>query len=178
MVWESEDWKQPLLKMAKRLKNLKSSIDLTDAKLAQVERDIFIGFYSVRRLIDTPTKVTDRIQKLAIPLSKHANVKPVTWRNNHKLDELYDLTKSNKESRDVRFVCGRIIHSFVFAPCQSETGGLSGIFFTSDVDRDKFLYFVTIDQVISLFDEVGNDSPCDIQCSRDPATGVETLVVK
>lgn len=177
MVWESENWKQPLLKLAKRLKTLKASKDLSDDQLAQVERDVFIGFYSVRRLIETPTKVTDRTRKLSLSLMKYANVKPVTWRNNHKLDELYDLRRSNEESRDVIFVCGRIIHSFVFAPCQSDDGGLSGVFFTSDLDKNKFLFFITIDQVISLFSEVGNDSPSHIESSRDPATGIETLVV-
>lgn len=52
------------------------------------------------------------------------------------------------------------------------------MFFTSDRDKNKFLSFITIDQVISLFNEVGNDSPCHIESSRDPVTRIETLVVK
>jgi hypothetical protein len=176
MVWESEDWKLPLLKLAKRLKTLKASKDLSDNQIAQVERDVLIGFYSVRRLIETPTKLTDKTSNLFLSVRKYANVKPVTWRNNHKLDELYDLSRSSEESRDVMFVCGRIIHSVVLAPCQSADGGLCGVFFTSDRDKDRRLSFITIDQVISLFSEVGNDSPCHIESSRDLVTGKETLV--
>lgn len=178
MVWESEYWKLPLLKLAKRLKSLKASGDLSDDQLAQIERDIFIGFYSVRRLIQTPAKVTDQTRTILLRVRKHANVKPVTWRNNHRLEELYDFTKSNEERRDILFVCGRVIHSFTFAPCISEKGGLCGVFFTSDTDRDKFILFMDIDEVISLFRQVGNDSPCHIEVSRDPATGLETLIVK
>lgn len=178
MVWESENWKSPLLKLAKRLKTLKTSKGLADDQVAQLERDIFIGFYSVRRLIESPTKVTDKTRTISLSLRKYANVKPVTWRNNHKLEEIYDLSRSNGESRDVMFVCGRIIHSFVFAPCLSDDGSVNGVFFTSDLDRDKFLFFISIDQVISLFSDVGNDNPCHIESSRDPVTGVETLVVK
>jgi hypothetical protein len=131
-----------------------------------------------RRLIETPTKLTDMTCNLFLSLRKYANVKPATWRNIHKLDELYDLSRSKEESRDVVFVCGRIILSVVLAPCQSADEGLCGVFFTSDRDKNKFLSFITIDQVISLFNEVGNDSPCHIESSRDPVTRIETLVVK
>jgi len=178
MVWESENWKAPLLKLAKRLTSLKVSRELSEEQLAQIERDIFIGFYSVRRLTETPTKVTDQTRAMLLAVSKFANLKTVTWRNNHRLDQLYDLSKSNQEKRDVAFVCGRVIHSFIFAPCISEDGGLCGVFFTSDLDKDKFLLFMDIDEVIALFKQVGNDNPSLIEASRDPVTGVETLIVK
>jgi len=178
MIWESWYWKQPLLEVADRLESFKASQDLSEDQVAQVERDIFIGFYSVRKPFEAPTKITDKTRSLSLILQKHPNLKPVTWRNNHKLDELYDITKSNKETRDVLFVCGRIIHSFVFSPCESESGGLYGAFFSSDRDKDSHLYFISIDQVISLFSQVGNDDPCHIEWSLDPSTCNETLVVK
>lgn len=109
MVWESENWKVPLLKLAKRLASLKAAMELSEDQLAQIERDIFIGFYSVRRLTETPMKVTDQTRAMLLAVSKFANLKPVTWRNNHRLDELYDLNKSNQGKRDIPFVCGRII---------------------------------------------------------------------
>ena len=178
MIWESESWKTPLLKLAKRFTSLKVAKELSEDLLAQIERDIFIGFYSVRRLTETPTKVTDQTRAMLLAVSKFANLKPVTWRNNHRLDYLYDLSKSNQEKRDITFVCGRVIHSFIFAPCISEEGSLCGVFFTSDLDKDKFLLFMDIDEVITLFKQVGNDSPCLIESSLDPVTGVETLIVK
>ncbi|EKN47353.1 hypothetical protein AO065_19755 [Pseudomonas viridiflava] len=46
-----------------------------------------------------------------------------------------------------------------------------GAFLTSDHDRDNFLRFIDVDEVISLFSQVGNDSPILIQSSRDPNTG-------
>jgi hypothetical protein len=178
MIWESWYWKQPLLEVAERLECFKASNDLSEEQIAQVERDIFIGFYSVRKLFEAPAKITDNTRSLSLFLQRHSNLKPVTWRNNHKLDELYDLSKSCKETRDVLFVCGRIIHSFVFAPCESEAGGLYGAYFSSDRDKDSHLYFISIDQVISLFTQVGSDDPCHIEISRYPSTGREILVVK
>jgi hypothetical protein len=178
MIWESCHWKQPLLDMADRLADWQSSNDLSDEALAQIERDIFIGFYSIRKLVEAPTKLTDETRSLTIHLDKYPNLKPVTWRNSHRLDELYDLSKNAQGARDVEFVCGRIIHSFVFAPCQSESGGLHGAFFSSDHDRNKCLYFISTDELISLFRAVGNDDPSDIRWSRDPDTGKETMIVK
>ncbi|MDD1965885.1 hypothetical protein NPS29_11185 [Pseudomonas putida] len=178
MVWESENWKLPLLKLAKRLAALKGSRELSEDQLAQIERDIFIGFYSVRRLTETPTKVTDQTRAMLLAVSKFPNLKRVTWRNNHRLEELYDFNQSNQEKRSIPFVCGVVIHSFIFAPCVSEQGGLCGVFFTSDLDKDKFLLFMDIDEVIALFRQVGNDNPSVIESSRDLVTGVETLIVK
>lgn len=172
VIGKSRNWKSPLLQTARRLRRFKASSDLGDEQIAQVERDIFIGFYSVRKLFDAPGKITDKTRGLFLSISKHPNLKPVSWRNYHKLDELYDLTTSGNESRDVRFVCGRIVHSFVFAPCMSEEGGLHGVFFNSDHDKDKCLYFISIDEVISLFAQVGNDDPRSIKWSRIPRQGL------
>ena len=96
MIWESWYWKQPLLEVADRLESFKASQDLSEDQVAQVERDIFIGFYSVRKLFEAPTKITDKTRSLSLILQKHPNLKPVTWRNNHKLDELTTSPKATK----------------------------------------------------------------------------------
>lgn len=178
MICDSWYWKQPLLDMSDRLARFKVSSDLSDEEFAQVERDIFIGFYSVRKLLEAPGKISDKTRSLSLTLRKHPNLKRVTWRNNHRLDEHYDLSESGQDVRDVLFVCGRIIHSFVFAPCQTEDGGLYGAFFSSDRDKDSCLYFISICEVISLFRQIGNDDPCDIEWSLEPVTGKEKLIVK
>ena len=70
MIWESWYWKQPLLEMADRLEHLKTSSALSDEEIAQVERDIFIGFYSVRKLLEAPAKITDKTRHRSISLQK------------------------------------------------------------------------------------------------------------
>jgi hypothetical protein len=92
------------------------------------------------------------------------------------LDELYDFNKAGRETRDIAFVASRIIHSFIFTPCVSECGGLDVIFFTSDLDKDKRLYLMGIDDVISVFERVGNDDPNRLEWQRHP-DGSETTKV-
>lgn len=177
MIWESWYWKKPLLDMAERLRVLKTGGDLSDEQLAQVERDIFIGFYSVRKLLETITKVTDATKTMKVPLKLHANRENVNLHNKHKLDELYDLEIATSETRDIRFVCGRIIHSFIFTPCLNEYG-LAGIMFTSDIDRQSKLYSLDIDEVVRIYERVGEDEPTEIHWGIDPETHEEKAVVK
>lgn len=93
MIWESRYWKKPLLATAKRLTKLKNVPSPTQRQLVQIEKDIFVGFYSVRKLIEAPTKVSDATRTLTVTVAWHANVEPVNWRNNHRIHELYDLEK-------------------------------------------------------------------------------------
>jgi hypothetical protein len=177
MIFESWYWKQPLLEMASRLRTLKSVAELTESQYVQIEKDVFIGFYSVRKLLETITKVTDTAKKRKMKVVWHPNKKPVTWRNNHRIDELYDLAVSHTEVRDISFISGRIIHSFVFAPSAAPDGGLAGILFTSDTDKNKKIYSLDIDDIIELFELIGDDYPTSIDWAKDPDTGEETTKV-
>lgn len=178
MIWESWHWKRPLIETAQRLRALKDAAEPSEEQFVQLEKDIFIGFYSVRKLFETQTKVTDVTRATKLEVSWHANKgKRVTWRNNHKLDELYDLSQMSTEIRDAGFICGRIIHSFVFAPVIGDKG-LEAVLFTSDTDKDKRLYSLHIDRVIELFELVGNDDPTEVHWQRDPDTDEEITVVK
>ena len=168
----SSYWKKPLLQMADRLRIQRTKEKLTERQLAQVERDIFIGFYSVRKLIETITKVTDSAKSMKVNLDWYPNIKKVTWRNNHKLDELYDFNRPKSETRDIRFVCGRIIHSFIFTPCLDESG-LCGVLFTSDLDKDNRLYLLKTEETINVYERFGNDDVTEIHWHRDPKTGKE-----
>jgi hypothetical protein len=177
MIAESSYWKQPLLEMAERLISLKTCGDLGEEQMAQVERDVFIGFYSVRKLFEAFAKVTDTTRAAKVLVLWHPNRQPVNWRNSHKLNELYDFDSSTYEHRDVVFICGRIIHSFIFSPCTDDQG-LCGIFFNSDNDKQSRLYYMPVDEVISIFQRVGNDYPSELHWQEGDGGGKETTIVK
>lgn len=176
MIRESSYWKKPLLSIAKRLRRFKTDAEITERQLANIERDIFIGFFSVRKLLDAITKVTDATRLFQVQLSWYPNLKAVNWRNNHRIEELYDLNEHHCEMRDLQFVAGKIIHSFIYIPYAQEDGGLDGVFFTSDIDKNKKLYAMSIDDVITVFERVGNDHPHAIHWRRH-ADGTETMAI-
>jgi len=174
MISESWYWKEPLLEAAERLRSFKRARELHGEDLATIERDIFVGFYSIRKLFEAVAKVTDATKHMHLPVSSCPSRRRVTWRNMHRIFDLYDFRQEAKESRSVRSVCNQIIHSFVFAPCFEETGALAGIF-TSDTHKDARLFKVDIDDVISAFERVGNDDPTTVEWREDSVGKITSL---
>lgn len=177
MIHESYYWKQPLLDSAEEFRKFKDLSDIDEEIYIQIEKAIFIGFYSIRKLLETEVKVTDDLKAGFHNVSWFQHVGPnVTWRNNHKLDKLYKLDKSHSESRDLWFIASRIVHSFIFNLCVNENGGFDGILFTSDSDKNKKLYTLTTDEIIKIFELVGNNDVTKLEWYRCPETGKEVTL--
>ena len=162
MIWESSYWKQPLLKMADRIERYAQKVQLTDMQAAQYERDIFIGYYTVRKLFEAAGKVSDETRNMKLSVDwfpKKPGAPPADWYNRGEFWNLYDLENCHRELRDALFVAHRIIHSFIMVGNSGEEGGPSGDFFTSDRDKDKRLYFIPARETLLLFRKVGRDYP-------------------
>jgi hypothetical protein len=159
MIWESDHWKMPLLRLASKLARWSIPREWTERELVSIEKDIFIAFYSIRKLMDAK-KLSDATElmplNVAIYPTKH---KDVTFHNWDNIDSLYDLTASQTSQRDLRYICNQIIHSYVFVPDISEDGAFAGILFCSDRERNKKLYGVETNELISALCVVGKDYP-------------------
>ena len=178
MILESSNWKEPLLDTAKRFREYAFS-KIDEEVYVKIEKDIFIGFYSIRKLIDTDTKVTDNLKIIMHDLYWYKHMgDEVNWRNNHKLNKLYDLDVLHKDSRDLWFISSRIVHSFIFNLCINEKGNFDGILFTSDNDKNKKLYQMNINQIIEIFELVGNNNVTELIWKKCPKTGNEITIVK
>lgn len=158
MIWESVDWKEPLLRVSKQLTKWEKKKDLSDKDFVDIEKTILIAFYSIRKLVDA-RKLSNATQEMKINISSYPNVKNVTLMNWHKIDELYDLKKENREKRNVAFIYSQFIHSYVFVIGENDSGGLDGIFFSSDSQRNKKLYKICVDELMRIINTVGNDYP-------------------
>lgn len=169
MIWESCYWKEPLLESAKYLRRLRLTDRTTERTFVRIEKEIMLGFYSVRKLLDT-FKVSDSSKKLKYDVFWHKNIRPVTYHNWHHIDELYDLEKNHTESRDIRFICDKFIHSYVFILAEEDMR-LKGFYITTDTLKNKKCYFVSTDSVISIFRTIGRDYPANFQHSVNTETG-------
>jgi hypothetical protein len=63
LILESCYWKDPLLESAIRLCEFSESTTLEESQMVQTEKDIFIGFYAIRKLMDT-VKIKDSTRDL------------------------------------------------------------------------------------------------------------------
>ncbi|TBT23870.1 hypothetical protein D5E86_24770 [Vibrio parahaemolyticus] len=170
MIWESSDWKEPLLESASRLQKLSKSNEIDESEFVQIEKDVFIGFYAIRKLMDT-SKISDSTKSFDVSLKCFPNLKPVDYMNWHRVDELYDLSGKQCETKTLRALCNFIVHSYVFMPELNDEGHLVSFYVTSDKDRNKKLYSVSIEQVLDIFKLVGSDYPSNTKMARNPKTG-------
>lgn len=170
MIDESCYWKNDLLKQADALRSRKAQRRWPEVSFARLEQTVMLGFYSIRKLIEA-SKLSNSTFEQELPLAIYPwSGKTVTRMNWHKLDQLYDFDSSSTDSRDVLFLCHQIVHSFVFMPVFNEDGKLDAFLFTSDRHRHQRLYSMTLDQIIELFDHVGNDYPNEMQMVFNPDT--------
>jgi len=159
VIWESHYWKDDLKKMAAVLRRKIHQRRWPDSSLARFEQTVTLGFYCVRKLVESK-KVSDGLIHGKYPLIVfHSAGEPIHFMNWHKVDELYDLENGKDISRDLHFIYNLIIHSYVFSPFFDERGKLAGALVTSDRFKNKELYLVGIEQMIEIFDKVGRDYP-------------------
>ena len=164
---ESVYWKKQLLNTAKWLRSVKLSECSRDSTYFRVEKEIFFGFYSIRKLFDT-YKVSDTTKAATIELTWHRNTVPVNYLNWHKLDECYDLSSEHTEVCDIRYLCNQFIHSYVFLIKIDLR--IEGVFVASDRMKNERVYFVTLSDILHVFRLVAHDYPSTLTLVRDPQT--------
>lgn len=131
----------------------------------RIEKELFFGFYAVRKLLDTFT-VSDSTRQMSFSLAFHSAIRRVDHLNWHHLDKNYDISARRSEVRDLRFLCNQFIHNYVFLTSEAE-GHLDGFFVASDRDRHSKCYFVELGQVLDAFRTVGRDYPAQMVLERD-----------
>ncbi len=171
MISVSRYWKTPLLRAATWLQRLRVEEETSEKSLMRVEREIFIGFYAIRKLIST-FKLSISTKQISVTLESFPAIQGeiVDYFNRHNFEELFDLDSVTQEQHDLEFLCNQVIHSYVFIIGLTEDGIIEGFYLTSDKMRHKKLYFVPLAQVISVFRAVGQDYPKKINLQREPQT--------
>ena len=170
MIWDSVEWKENLLSTANWLSRVRLTENTRESTYVRVEREILIGAYSVRKLLDT-VKVKDSTKRTRMSIDKYENKARVNHLNMHKIAEIYDLTSIHSEERNLRFICDRFIHSYVLVPGSDNDNRLEGFFVTTDHDRNNKLYWVPLRVIVRMFRLVGRDYPTEATWWRDSASG-------
>lgn len=167
MIWESGFWKDPLLVAAKWLRSVRLTDRTRESTFVRIEKEIFFGFYSIRKLFDT-LKVSDSTKEVSYDLTWYPSVHSVDDLNWHHLDRLYDMKSQQTENRSIRFICNQFVHSYVFLVA-GETR-IDGVFVASDHVRNRKVYYVPLKHILHAFRLVGRDYPSENVYVRDPST--------
>ena len=122
-----------------------------------LERDLFLGFFSVRKLIES-NAVSDKLKGKSILLAVYpVKSKGVILLNQHRFSEFYDLYAGQKESMSYQEICNQFIHSAIYSPFIPSGSSLVGIFFSSDYRKNKTLFYIHLVKVVEIMRCVGSN---------------------
>ena len=159
MIWDSRYWKTDLLKYARDLRRRRTQRRWSDSSFARIERNVMLGFYAIRKLIDAHKLSTHLVEQLISFSCFPSKGTRVTLFNSSCVDKHYDFGKKAELKKDLVFVCNQVIHSFVFEFEILAKGSLAGILVSSDRERCKRLFRIPVGEVIRIFERTGNDYP-------------------
>ncbi|HEY3307230.1 MAG TPA: hypothetical protein VGJ93_02130 [Desulfuromonadaceae bacterium] len=167
MIFESAPWKEELLKIADRLERRYNQKRWSERSLFLLEREVFVGFFSVRKLMES-NKISDKIKEKEVELAVYpAGEKPVTLLNQHKFPELYDLYAGKTDRLTYHDICNQFIHSSIFAPFTPFGKSLVGAYIASDRAKKKQLYYITLVKIVEIFKNVGSDEASELVMTFD-----------
>lgn len=168
---ESSYWKEFLAETASDIQRVRRPKRLTQRRYEIVERNIIISFFLLRRLIElhkVSKKVRDfRLQVFAWP----STGKLPTLLSNHRIDELYDFSKEQAQTKKPMYICNQVIHSYSTALVVDETRNWDSMLTVSDYDRKNCIWRIPVDAMVDLLKIASKDYPYQVKFTRNEKTG-------
>jgi len=177
MIWDSQPWKSDVGRLAYFLREKKRQKRWPSATHTLVEKHVFLGFYSIRKLIEAH-KLTERCESMLLKVRAYPPTgKAITYWNWHRSEEHFDLEAGTEESIPLERLANQFIHSYVFhiVLASKRNGGLHSFLVSSDRQKTKSLLHIPADEVIRACRSVALDDIVESHWQKDPKTGAETF---
>jgi hypothetical protein len=104
--------------------------------------------------------------------------KPVTRTNWHRWWELYDLEDPRKKKVQLVPLCHQFIHSYVFSCAFDETRALDSVLVSSDRERNRMLFSVSVREIVRVFKSVGKNYPNSYRSKFNEAKRDYDVIIK
>ena len=167
---ESCYWKEELGKIATTIRRVAKPPRWSERALCVVERDLMIGFFLLRRLIEL-NKVSSATKNKQLRIFSYKAVgKPVTLMNRCDIWELYDLENEIAETKKPLYVSNQFVHAYMSFIERDESRNWSDILLVSDFDRNDCIWRVPISIIESLFQTASMDYPYMSESKFNPKT--------
>ena len=156
---ESRYWKEELTRIAKTIRPTKTPPRWSERGHCVVERDVMVGFFIVRRLIELH-KVSSATRDFIMRVfSCPARAKRVHWFNEHDIHELYDLGRERRETKKPLYLSNQFIHAYTSFVARNESRNWSDVYVVSDFDRNDCIWRIPISEIRRLFKVAAQDYP-------------------
>jgi len=150
-------WKKELVRLADRLQKRSSQKRWTFPSTASLEKEVFVGAYSVRKLMESD-KVSPSIAGRPVTLTFYPIRREKGEEPPKHFTHRFELGGGVRQELKIEHLMNQFIHSYYFSPFVPFGKNMAGIFVASDRDRKMGLYYITLGNLSAIFRRVGNES--------------------
>ena len=155
---ESLYWKEKLAQIAKSIRPITMPKRWSERAVCSVERDVMIGFFIVRRLMELH-KVSSGITEMRLDVFSAPTTKNVTKLDQVAIDENYDWNAERVEKKQVLYICHQCVHARLSFVERSPDRNWSNLLVVSDYDLKERIWRIPFPEIIRLFVAASNDWP-------------------
>ena len=175
MISESSYWKDDLLKLATKLELRLVQKRWSEKIYYTVEKELFFGFYSIRKLIESK-KISETVLKKTYKIHEFPKNEKTQSLIVTDISNEFELNKGKEVNVSVTTLCNQFIHSYHFSPFTPDGKSLIGFFICSDYKRKSGIYLITIFDVVEIYREIGNNYPASYSAERTDGNNIITHV--
>lgn len=169
MAIESLYWKEELARIAKTFHPVAKPKRWSERAVCTVERDVVIGFFIVRRMIELH-KVSAHIADMKLDVFGMPAIKIITKLNRFSLDKNYDWSAERAEEKPALYICNQCIHAYLSHVDRGPDRNWLNFFVVSDFDRNATIWRIPFATIIGLFEAASKDWPSEIRWIFDHRT--------
>lgn len=156
---ESRYWKEELRRIARTLRPTLNPPRWTERRHCVLERDIMIGFFIVRRLIELHRVSTATRDHRLTAFSCLARGRPVTKLNLAQLWDLYEIENEKRDFKKPLYLSNQFVHAHISLVDRDASRNWSSVYVVSDFNRNQCLWRVPINEIQVLFETAASDNP-------------------
>jgi hypothetical protein len=159
---ESVYWKEDLLEHARRLKPVEKPPRWSERLVVNFEKELIISFFCIRKLIEDH-KVSSKSRRYRADVFCYTPTgKKITKLNQWDIHDIYDFLREKRVRKSIVFLANQLIHSCTLYAYRESDRNWGGIYACSDFERDKTIYRIPVQEIISIFKLVATDYPLSI----------------
>lgn len=159
---ESRYWKEELARISKSLRPSKKPPRMTKRIICSTERDLMIGFFIMRRLIELH-KVSSKTANQKISAFSYDTIESVNWVSKFSLADNYNWSKETLLVKPAFYFANQFIHAYLSQLLRDSQRNWSDILIVSDFDRMDRIWRIPVSEIIRVFEIAATDWPSNIK---------------
>ena len=174
MLLESQPWKMDLKRRMQLLLkyNTPENFDQKpDATYTAIEKCIFYSAFIIRKLIDCGGKLSDEADNYTFEVKSINPLKPINRLSRCLEEDSHNWKKQTSVAIKGKDICNSLIHSYLFFVEFDEIGIIVNFLVSSDYDRNKCLYKVSLSDWVTYMNYIVTDNIVSLSSHFDSKSG-------